>query len=109
MIVFLTYPQLIFVRLTVENLSKDFHYSINDKFLFLQRYRKQGDSSSSDSEDNYEPYIPVKERKKSQYEMLKLGRVTQVRIRSVEKKESEILKRNSFYVFSTISKKFLSF
>ncbi|KAK2712508.1 hypothetical protein QYM36_011261, partial [Artemia franciscana] len=43
-----------------------------------KRPRETSNSTSgSDSEDNYVPYIPVKERKKQQ--LLKLGRITQVR------------------------------
>lgn len=45
---------------------------------FLQRYRREEKNSNSESDDdNYVPYVPVKERKKQQ--LLKLGRLAQVR------------------------------
>ncbi|KAJ4448686.1 hypothetical protein ANN_00076 [Periplaneta americana] len=43
--------------------------------VMLQRYRKE--ESSSESEDDYVPYVPVKERKKQQ--LLKLGRLSQLK------------------------------
>lgn len=42
--------------------------------FILQRYRKE--ESSSESEDDYVPYVPVRERKKQQ--LKKLGRLSQV-------------------------------
>jgi ATP-dependent RNA helicase DDX41 len=40
----------------------------------FQRYRKE--ESSSESEGDYVPYVPVRERKKQQFK--KLGRLSQV-------------------------------
>lgn len=55
--------------------SKMQHQKLN-KCLF-QRYRREEKNSNSESEDdNYVPYVPVKERKKQQ--LLKLGRIAQV-------------------------------
>ncbi|XP_049884152.1 ATP-dependent RNA helicase abstrakt [Pectinophora gossypiella] len=43
----------------------------------IKRYRRESKSSESEEDiDNYEPYIPVKERKKQQ--LIKLGRLTQI-------------------------------
>lgn len=43
----------------------------------FQRYRREEKNSNSESDDdNYVPYVPVKERKKQQ--LLKLGRIAQV-------------------------------
>lgn len=42
--------------------------------ILFQRYRKDDDESNSD--DDYVPYVPVRERKKQ--ELLKLGRLAQV-------------------------------
>lgn len=53
----------------------------------LKRYRREEleRESSSDSDDNYVPYVPVKERKKE--ELLKLGKLNQIK--------DEVLKSSS--------------
>lgn len=43
----------------------------------LKRYRREEKTSSSESEDDYVPYVPVKLRKKEQ--LVKLGRLTQLK------------------------------
>lgn len=47
-----------------------------DKANERKRYRRDEDSSNSD-DDNYVPYIPVKERKRQQ--LMKLGRLNQIK------------------------------
>lgn len=42
----------------------------------IKRYRREENSESEEDIDNYEPYVPVKERKKQQ--LIKLGRVGQL-------------------------------
>lgn len=46
---------------------------MSDKRSHIKRRKEE----SSDSEDNYTPYVPVKERKKQQ--LVKLGRIAQLR------------------------------
>ncbi|KAK3913195.1 ATP-dependent RNA helicase abstrakt, partial [Frankliniella fusca] len=53
-----------------------------------KRYRRDDEEkSSSDSDDNYVPYVPVKERKKQQ--LLKLGRLGQLKDEGKAKSSSE--------------------
>lgn len=60
----------------------------------IKRYRrvdgqKKSDDDESEEEDNYTPYIPVRERKKQQ--LMKLGRIVQLtnEDRQVGKSSSE--------------------
>lgn len=54
--------------LTGSTILRNFFYCV------FQRYRKDDEESNSD--DDYVPYVPVRERKKQ--ELLKLGRLSKV-------------------------------
>lgn len=67
---------VIFNVLSIRNQFLTFQLQVvflNVSKLF-QRYRK--DEEESNSDNDYEPYIPVRERKRQ--ELLKLGRLTKV-------------------------------
>lgn len=60
-------------------LKHEQHMFMAHKFYFIyvnlfQRYRRDDEESNSD--DDYVPYVPVRERKKQ--ELLKLGRLAKV-------------------------------
>lgn len=53
----------------------------------LKRYRKEEKHDESESDDDYVPYVPVRERKKQQ--LMKLGRISQLKEEQKTKSSSE--------------------
>ncbi|CAH0389580.1 unnamed protein product [Bemisia tabaci] len=59
---------------------------MTDSAPVRKKYRRESSSQSSESDDDYTPYVPVKDRKKAQ--LINLGRLTQLKGETLQKTKS---------------------